>query len=504
MPFVQLQSPAEQRKTCERVLRAFVLFCRQEFGYDLYDYQLRIASACLESLFVTKKDVAIAISRQSGKTESITLIIRFLLIFHKLLTGAPLMCGLASPKGEQAKTSLDRIKLSVAKMRDRWQVEDREFNAATVRAFRFDTLHGEIFRFSLAPTTSNESKTLNLLIVDEAHLTDDAKRSNELDPMLSSTGGVTFFIGVGCTRMCDFYRAKNGQTAGCVAIVVPVDQVIRDRRKKYEETGDPKHLEYEKAFEREVRKKGPNNPELRRNYFLEDQVEAGNFISRERFLSCGRRGENRNRKGGLVIPCSDLTLSLDWGRVSDWTWAGLTNRKFDLIDMWKIDRMRYEQQIEQLLTELKATRTLWRVKPDGTEEAYEGSYFPLINTVRGDSTGMGDFPMEYLQDHSGLPAGEDSLVKFTPESKNEMFTLFDAALFREENDPQRYSYPAEHALAGEFEEQMTILLREYKTDRELLSPHAPEEPGAHDDAPCMAALGCLGAAVGGMGDILFI
>ena len=33
-----------------------------------------------------------------------------------------------------------------------------------------------------------------------------------------------------------------------------------------------------------------------------------------------------NRKDGLLIPCEDLTLSLDWGRVSDWTWAGLDRK----------------------------------------------------------------------------------------------------------------------------------------------------------------------------------
>jgi hypothetical protein len=52
-------------------------------------------------------------------------------------------------------------------------------------------------------------------------------------------------------------------------------------------------------------------------------------------------------------------------------------------------------------------------------------------------------------------------------------------------------------------EQQSILLdREYKTDRQLLAPHAPEVPGAHDDAPTMLALDTLGAAVGGLGGIL--
>jgi hypothetical protein len=45
------------------------------------------------------------------------------------LVGDPLMAGIASPKGEQAKTDTDRIKKSLAELRDSWQVEDREFNA---------------------------------------------------------------------------------------------------------------------------------------------------------------------------------------------------------------------------------------------------------------------------------------------------------------------------------------------------------------------------------------
>ncbi|MDB5309815.1 MAG: hypothetical protein JWO38_4017 [Gemmataceae bacterium] len=59
-------------------------------------------------------------------------------------------------------------------------------------------------------------------------------------------------------------------------------------------------------------------------------------------------------------------------------------------------------------------------------------------------------------------------------------------------------------LAGELEEQTTMLVRKYKTDRQFLSPHAPEEPGAHDDAPSMVAVGCLEVAAGGIGDIVIV
>lgn len=115
-------------------------------------------------------------------------------------------------------------------------------------------------------------------------------------------------------NVCDFKWDCDGELPGSVSIVVPVGEVIHDRRKKFEENGDPKHLQYEQAFEREKRKKGEQNPELRRNYYLEDQVEAGNFISRERFLSCGRIGMKKN---GVLIPCDELIFVIDWARTPD-------------------------------------------------------------------------------------------------------------------------------------------------------------------------------------------
>ncbi len=59
--------------------------------------------------------------------------------------------------------------------------------------------------------------------------------------------------------------------------------------------------------------------------------------------------------------------------------------------------------------------------------------------------------MEYLQEHSGLPVGQESLVEFTLESKNEMYTTLEAALFRD-TGPLRFSYWTGQPLAGEIEE----------------------------------------------------
>ena len=475
MQTIQTLTKAQKKKALERILRSFILFCKFNFGFDLYDYEVKLARACLSSILVEPKDIYCKIARQSGKTEIVTLLMRFLMVFYLSFMGAHLMAGIASPKGEQAKTDVDRIKKSIAKMRRKWAIEDREFNSNTVRAYIDGILHAEIYKFSLAPTTTNESKTLNLLLVEEAHKVDDQKRSDQLDPMLSSTGGITWQLGVGCTRLCDYYAGCKGELPDSEVIIVPVDEVIKDKQKMYKKTKDPIHLEYKKAFERELRKKGRENPEIKRNYYLEDSIEEGNFVSRERLLRCSRTKD---------IESELYYLGIDWARSSDKTWITLGNNKNDIIGWFCYPSVRYEEQIELMMNDL---------------EPYKGR----IVGVCGDSTGLGDFPMEYLEGNTWLPIDDASKVKFTLQSKNEMYTNFDAALFKEDDDEQKFSYPADDPLTAEFEEQMTLLEREYKGDGEYLTPHHPDKAGMHDDA-CDATALMLLAGMDIVGDISFV
>src|SRR3954452_24449032 len=88
----------------ERVLKLYDTFCRKEFGILLYDYQLDVARELLSTFFVYPHDVAVKEARQSGKTENITLLIRLLIVFLRHFLVTPLMAGIASPRGEQAKT----------------------------------------------------------------------------------------------------------------------------------------------------------------------------------------------------------------------------------------------------------------------------------------------------------------------------------------------------------------------------------------------------------------
>lgn len=440
----------------------------------------------LASLIIGGFDVFVKMARQSGKTETLTLLVRFLLIFYRLILKRPLMAAFASPKGEQAKTDVDRIKKSIQQLREGWQVEDREFNSKTIRAYRFDKLFAEIFTFSLSPTTQNESKTLNLGVFEEAHNIDDVRRSDQIDPMLASTGGSAWYFGVGCTVVCDFKRGCDGDFIDGVGLVIDCDQIFLDRRKMYRQTGDPIHLAYEKKITAEIRKKGRQNPEIRRNYYVEDTVEEGNFISRERLQSCAR-------KAGVTPPLVSLYLGVDWARSSDHTWCAV-GTETSVVDWLKVEHLPYERQVEIIKEWLYAERK------DG-EKAFR--YIDRILAVRGDSTGgTGDAPNEMLAAATGLPMDKDSLFQFTMQSKNELYLNFELALFRDGGDPLRFSYPPDHPLAGEFEEQMVALEREYIGQGEYLSVHHPDEIGAKDDAPDATALMLMASLGGVKGDIV--
>jgi hypothetical protein len=199
-------------------------------------------------------------------------------------------------------------------------------------------------------TGEQRIKPLNVVLIEEAHKADDLQRSNEIDPRLASTGGFSIYIGVDTTRKCDFKRGCDGDLPG-VTIVVPATEVIADRRSQYEQDHSTKHLEHEKTFVRELRKKGHDNPETRRIFYLEDIVEEGNFVSRERLLSCARGPD-------ILVPFDTLFLGLDWCRVSDQTIATISHDRNDVFEWFAYPAdhpltAAFEEQTTRLVREYK-------------------------------------------------------------------------------------------------------------------------------------------------------
>jgi hypothetical protein len=498
---MQRLSDSQRSRMMDRVLQTFIGFAAQ-FGFTyLYPSQIEIAEILLYSALTEQWDVYIKISRQYGKTEIVTLVLRFLIVFYRLFTGRPLKCGIASPNGEQSKTDIDRIKLTWGIMGTGYATEDKEFSGSTIRAFRFGELYAEVFKFSLGPMTSNESKTLNLLIIEEAHKIDDQKRSDEMDPMLASTNGPTWHLGVGNTKDCDFKKGCDGQFPDSKKFVIGFDKIVKERREAYEKTNDPWHLNYEKKVGKEISKKGRGNPEIRRNYLVEDTVESGTFITLQRLQTMARPART-------LVPMDNLFFGIDWAKSGDHSWASVGNDYNDTVDWLKVPHGRWSGQCEIVKDWIMEPRKIWvpRRDKDGSIKPVleEFTYFDRIMAVRGDSTGLGDMPMETLMDITGMPVDDQSHVVFSESSKHTIYTNWEDALFREEGDEYRYSYPADHELTPEFEYQTSRLLRAYtkRGGKEMLKVNHPDGQGERDDAPDTTCLHVYAAATGKIQEFL--
>jgi hypothetical protein len=112
---------------------------------------------------------------------------------------------------------------------------------------------------------------------------------------------------------------------------------------------------------------------------------------------------------------------------------------------------------------------------------------------------------------AGLPGSEKSdAVRASIERINqarweiELYLGFEQAILMDAGAEGRFSYPADHPLASEFEEQTTAMIREYNGEGEYLCPHHPDEAGAHDDAPASTALVLLAARRGLIWEILVV
>lgn len=99
--------------------------------------------------------------------------------------------------------------------------------------------------------------------------------------------------------------------------------------------------------------------------------------------------------------------------------------------------------------------------------------------------------------------GDESFYQSTLQRNKAVYLNFEATLFRDECHPLRFSYPADHPLTAEFEEQMIGLAREYKGVGEYLSIYHPDEQGASDDAPNCTALMAMDIANGNISEHLF-
>ena len=177
---------------------------------ESYDYQWEffdlIVSAILENISVVSGasedeisklshvDVAAEFSRQSGKTttvvHTIELILEYLNHLYIEVFGRPIAVGIFAKQQEQVKTDFDRLKAALFASGD-VAGRPKEANAHTLVLPN----GASCYVFPISPTSNPESKSLDIIFIEEAQLADDTLVGVKILPMGKTTNAPVVRLG---------------------------------------------------------------------------------------------------------------------------------------------------------------------------------------------------------------------------------------------------------------------------------------------------------------------
>lgn len=321
------------------VVLEFVSVYNSSAGIHLYSYQRLFMRRVIKSIISSEGAVITALqARQSGKSEALASLSSSLCIILPAIAKAfpddprltqfiaGFWIGIFAPKMQQSAIIYERIRTRADKPEASQIYSDPDI-AITVRQSRGDQVswsNGSLVRAQTASEQSSvEGGTYHLIIVDEAQLVSEKKLNKEISPMLAATNGTLAKIGTandlrGNFKKSIIYNVELEKSGGPRNhFEVPYDMAITEKRKAFEETGDPKHQLYEKWVAGELKRLGGNieNEEFRQNFRLLWQEAHLGAIDPESLAAAGDY-QMEFVEGGFS---KRYVAGLDYGRKRDVT-----------------------------------------------------------------------------------------------------------------------------------------------------------------------------------------
>lgn len=469
-------------------------FVGTELGLKFYPYQRDVSDRIIIALLQRNgAEIPIEISRQAGKTEAVVCTITFLMVFSKSLSKrfwgyeASFRFIIFSPQKEQAKTDFDRLKIYLQKLRLKgWGniVDAKESNQTTLQISNGSFC----YIFPLTPTSNPESKSADLIIYEEAHKIIDSEKKNKADPMGSSTNAPEISIGVSWYSKNYF---KNLIDRYPDHPRYPAEEVIKQRRKAYEQDGDERHLLYERKYHKKVEELGPDDASLKTQYQLIWQLEGGQFMLPEdweamkkpySYIKDGKRLKYTPKLVDVDLinecylgidtakhPDSTVVTVLRWNRETNWR---------ELVALLELHGTNYAEQF----TIISGYDTVQGKRTGrGLFDAFN------VVAVAIDSTGQGSFMPDMFKVHTQYRDENSGLfeVKFSLQSKDVIYTTLMQTVTN-----RLTAIPQDDTLElRKMRQQLLDLEKEYKG--QFLSCHHPEDETGqtyHDDYPDSWAL----------------
>lgn len=473
-------------------------FCLVYSGVSLYDYQAQFAKRIIRSILVNDGDEITALfSRQSGKSETVSVVTGGLSIILPVLAELPMFqlderiqpfkngitIGIFAPSLNQAQIVFGRCKKRMGSKSAQAVMSDPEIGVTfhVSNGQNVELSIGSIIRCQSASDNANiEGDSYHLIIVDESQDVGNYKYRKSISPMGAFYNATKVLIGTPTTSKGFFYNAIQRNK---------MEYAENNRKRNHFEYNYETIIKYNPKYAKyiagEKKRLGEKSDEFRLSYKLEWILSRGMFITDEEFeklksttakwqeacrftcvagLDLAKQNDSTVLSIGLVDFENPIVIERSSNNPDD-TYTAYAVELIALYDLYGND---YEQQFYEILDIL--------------------SRYNIVKLVM-DATGVGSPIFDRLKANTRYNI--EPFV-YGSSTKSALYKHFDG-----EAKSARFSFPDEpEGFVGEleyskFEKEMLDLQKFYK-GQNMVCCH-PDEQGAHDDYPDSVALMLWGA-----------
>lgn len=475
------------------ITRKIIEFGKVLTGLSLYKYQEETAYAIIYSVITFSGDVkTMLFSRQSGKSEVMAFVIDTLCVllpalakiipdFEQFSTGFRI--GLFAPQSDQVVTTYSRAMTRLSSANAEMILGDPDIDVQLQSSARLELSNGSYLAGQVASKQSKiESKTYDLIIVEEAQDVDDFIVSKSIEPMLSSTAGTLIKVGTtGLVKNHFYYEIQhNRQHDRKIAdqriknhFEYDYKRIIADRREQYNIDHKKFHLNYEADISRKKERWGADSQAFKLAYALIWDLESGMLLTDKEYNNI------INRKLGFQAPLAQdyVVAGLDIGKAPAET----------VLTVGKVFRGDdpFEKPYKQILAWIALGGLDYEVQHRIIMDAIVDFN---ISTMYADYTGVGKAVVDRLM----YACGEYVNIvpyTFTAQSKSDMWFSFVSDI-----QTRRLIVPANKSVRntteyGKFEEQMKNCQKYFNGAYMVCE----KSDGYFDDFVDSCALMCLAA-----------
>lgn len=462
-------------------------------GIPLYSYQEEIAYRIIYSVITFEGSVlTVLLSRQSGKSETMAFVIDTLTVLLPALAkiipdleqfSNGFRVGLFAPQSDQVVTTYSRAMTRLTSANAEMVLSDPDLLVSLESEVRLNLSNGSFLAGQVASKQSKiESKTYDLIIIEEAQDTDDFLVTKSIEPMLTATGGTLVKVGTtGVTKNHFWYEIQANRNHDRKIpdkrlrnhFEYAYKEIISARRHQFEIDHKKFHLNYEADILRKKERWGEDSQAFKLAYALVWDLESGMLISDKEFNSV------LNRKLGFQEPSTGdyVVAGLDIGKAPAET-------VLTIAKVWYTDDP-FEKPYKQILA--------W-VCLGGLD--YEAQHHEILNyiveynisTIFADYTGVGKPVVDRLVYACGEYVNIEPYT-FTAQSKSDMWYNFTSDI-----QTRRLIVPANRMVRGtiefqKFEEQMKNCQKYFNGAYMVCE----KSEGYFDDMVDSCALMCLAA-----------